>query len=48
MLIKKIKPHKIIAKKINSQIEKLQEYRRSLITAAVTGKLNIKEVETNV
>ncbi|MFN4798593.1 MAG: restriction endonuclease subunit S [Pseudanabaena sp.] len=30
------------------QIEKLQEYRRSLITAAVTGKLNIKEVETNV
>jgi type I restriction enzyme S subunit len=44
----RIKPHKIIAKKINSQIEKLQEYRRSLITAAVTGKLNIKEVETNV
>ncbi len=34
--------------KISKQIEKLQEYRRSLITAAVTGKLNIKEVETNV
>jgi|NOAtaT_7_FD_contig_111_312354_length_2391_multi_2_in_0_out_0_2 type I restriction enzyme S subunit len=33
---------------IGNQIEKLQEYRRSLITAAVTGKLNIKEVETNV
>jgi type I restriction enzyme S subunit len=33
---------------IELQIEKLQEYRRSLITAAVTGKLNIKEVETNV
>jgi type I restriction enzyme S subunit len=34
--------------KTKSSIEKLQEYRRSLITAAVTGKLNIKEVETNV
>jgi type I restriction enzyme, S subunit len=29
-------------------IEKLQEYRRSLITAAVTGKLEIGEVEPNV
>lgn len=29
-------------------IEKLQEYRRSLITAAVTGKLEISEVETDV
>ena len=30
------------------QIEKLQEYRRSLITAAVTGKLEISEVEADV
>lgn len=28
---------------VKCQIEKLQEYRRSLITAAVTGKLDIKE-----
>jgi type I restriction enzyme, S subunit len=33
---------------IEKHIEKLQEYRRSLITAAVTGKLDISEVETNV
>jgi hypothetical protein len=33
---------------INKLIEKLQEYRRSLITAAVTGKLDISEVETDV
>lgn len=39
---------KEVISKIKSQIERLQEYRRSLITAAVTGKLNIKEVETNV
>lgn len=39
---------KQLQRKINQQIEKLREYRRSLITAAVTGKLNIKEVETNV
>jgi type I restriction enzyme, S subunit len=30
------------------QIEKLQEYRRSLITAAVSGKLEISEVEPDV
>nr|AFM92595.1 type I restriction-modification system specificity determinant [Acaryochloris sp. HICR111A] len=29
-------------------IEKLREYRRSLITAAVTGKLDISEVDSNV
>jgi type I restriction enzyme, S subunit len=34
--------------KIDEQIEKLQEYRRSLITAAVTGKLDISEVEPDV
>jgi type I restriction enzyme, S subunit len=28
---------------LNNQIEKLQEYRQSLITAAVTGKINIGE-----
>jgi type I restriction enzyme, S subunit len=33
-----------IKKRLYSQIEKLQEYRRSLITAAVTGKLEIQEV----
>jgi hypothetical protein len=33
---------------IERQIEKLQEYRRSLITAAVTGKLEISEVEADV
>lgn len=34
--------------KFSQQIEKLQEYRRSLITAAVTGKLDIPEIEPNV
>jgi type I restriction enzyme S subunit len=34
--------------RIDFQIEKLQEYRRSLITAAVTGKLEISEVEADV
>ena len=33
--------------KLFDQIEKLQEYRRSLITAAVTGKLNIPEVTSD-
>jgi type I restriction enzyme, S subunit len=33
-----------INKLLNQQIEKLQEYRRSLITAAVTGKLDISGV----
>ena len=32
-------------KKLAKQIEKLQEYRRSLITAAVTGKLDINHLE---
>lgn len=32
-------------RKLEIQIEKLQEYRRSLITAAVTGKLDIQEVD---
>lgn len=32
-----------IERLINRQIEKLQEYRRSLITAAVTGKLDITQ-----
>jgi len=31
--------------KLFEQIEKLQEYRRSLITAAVTGKLDINHLE---
>jgi hypothetical protein len=30
------------------QLDKLQEYRRSLITAAITGKLEISEVEADV
>jgi type I restriction enzyme, S subunit len=34
--------------RIDLQIEKLQEYRRSLITAAVTGKLAISEVKADV
>ncbi|HBB35660.1 MAG TPA: hypothetical protein DDZ80_10095 [Cyanobacteria bacterium UBA8803] len=33
---------------LNDQIEKLQEYRRSLITSAVTGQLEISEVEPDV
>lgn len=31
---------------ISSQIEKLQEYRRSLITAAVTGKIDVTQEKT--
>lgn len=34
-----------ITEKIQNSIEKLKEYRSSLITAAVTGKLNIEEVK---
>nr|WP_242051975.1 restriction endonuclease subunit S [Phormidium sp. FACHB-1136] len=34
-------------KKIYSQIERLQEYRQSLITAAVTGKLEVPVDETS-
>jgi len=30
-----------------SSLEKLQEYRRSLITAAVTGNLEIQEVASD-
>jgi type I restriction enzyme, S subunit len=37
-----------LKKKLKSSIEKLQEYRRSLITAAVTGKLDISEVDSDV
>jgi type I restriction enzyme, S subunit len=37
----------VIIGKIEKQLEKIQEYRRSLITAAVTGKLDISEVEPN-
>jgi len=37
-----------LAEKTVDSIEKLQEYRRSLITAAVTGKLDIREVEPDV
>jgi type I restriction enzyme, S subunit len=44
---KMIKIQELINKN-NNQIEKLQEYRRSLITAAVTGKLAISEVEPDV
>jgi type I restriction enzyme, S subunit len=38
----------LLVEKTISSIEKLQEYRRSLITAAVTGKLEISEVEPDV
>jgi type I restriction enzyme S subunit len=38
----------LLAEKTISSIEKLQEYRRSLITAAVTGKLEISEVQADV
>ena len=34
-----------IITRLNSQIEKLQEYRRSLITAAITGKLDVAQDE---
>jgi len=27
----------------NVQIQKIQEYRQSIITAAVTGKINVKQ-----
>ncbi len=37
---------KEITANITQQIEKLQEYRQSLITAAVTGKINIREEVT--
>lgn len=37
------KAYTLLIQKASDQIEKLQEYRRSLITAAVTGKLTIEE-----
>ena len=36
-----------LAERTSISIKKLQEYRRSLITAAVTGKLNIPEVTSD-
>jgi type I restriction enzyme, S subunit len=39
---------KDVISKVKKQLDKLQEYRRSLITAAVTGKLAISEVEPDV
>ena len=42
-LQQKLKPFYELRARVQTQIEKLQEYRRSLITAAVTGKLNIGE-----
>jgi type I restriction enzyme, S subunit len=37
-----------LTEKTVTSVEKLQEYRRSLITAAVTGKIDITEVEPDV
>ncbi|PZO08604.1 MAG: restriction endonuclease [Leptolyngbya foveolarum] len=37
-----------LTSKTLASVEKLQEYRRSLITAAVTGKLDIPKAEANV
>ena len=39
---------KRITTRVVEQIQKLQEYRQSLITAAVTGKLDISEVDPDV
>jgi type I restriction enzyme, S subunit len=39
---------RVLTSAIENHIEKLQEYRRSLITAAVTGKLEISEGEADV
>jgi type I restriction enzyme, S subunit len=39
---------KDVISKVKKQLDKLQEYRRSLITAAVTDKLAISEVEPDV
>jgi type I restriction enzyme, S subunit len=35
----------LLKQKLKNSIEKLQEYRRSLITAAVTGKLDINNLK---
>ena len=44
----KIEQIQNIDRAIAFQIQKLQEYRQSLITAAVTGKLDISEVDPDV
>lgn len=46
-LREKISKLQELVNKNNNQIEKLQEYRRSLITAAVTGKLDITQEATS-
>lgn len=38
---------KSITKKIESEIEKLKEYRQSLISAAVTGKIDVRATEVH-
>jgi type I restriction enzyme, S subunit len=37
-----------VTARIKNQIEKLREYRRSLITAAVTGKIDINNLEQEI
>jgi len=37
-----LKSYKLVSK-INEQINKLQEYRTALISAAVTGKIDVRE-----
>lgn len=39
---------KLISKKIESEIEKLKEYRQSLISAAVTGKIDVRKEEPSI
>uniref|UniRef100_UPI0028AF742B restriction endonuclease subunit S n=1 Tax=Lysinibacillus sp. TaxID=1869345 RepID=UPI0028AF742B len=35
----------ILTRKLNEQIEKLKEYRQSLIYEAVTGKIDVRDME---
>ena len=36
----------VMASKVETAIERLQEYRTALVTAAVTGKIDVRSVAT--
>src|SRR5690625_5025068 len=45
---RKLEDIEVITKKINTQISKLKEYRESLIYGAVTGKIDLRDYESEM
>ncbi len=42
-ILEKTKKISVLIRKINSEIQKLEEYRQSLISNAVTGKIDVRQ-----